>query len=502
MSIHASDAHAGAWEVIQYDIPPDVVSVEIAGVAARVGARATDDPHVSRLPIRIRVPDVSRLTLIELNGMVLPIDRPEIAREVYIPLGEHLVVDLRVNGLYRLVVRGRYELPPVKPGRGADSGVALAAAALKADPYSPHAYRLLLRRDGDEGALQVLDEAGRNTCRENVARSLTATRPAPDGGEERGVGVNVPALYTLLLSSDNRDEPGLYHDLLLLSPTFAPAHTRLAEIYTNAKQSAPAVRSLYLAYAANRGDAFGVAGDLRAIAGDLREALSASASGPDSGQDAERMLLRGVVEAALGSDRSIIQDWYDRAPSGYRARAAYNRALLWRHDAPDKALEELRRAGHADGDGDEDADRRRDRLLMYLTAGSRNDPGVYDGARWRLSQMDSPTDHDRVLADLRSNPSALDEAQLAYAFTLLDPNSPEYANNLAVVYAAHGFMDAAIDGLCKAVAIAANWRRSDQTVRARTYRRALGNLAKCYDATGRRAHADELRQVVSKIGQG
>lgn len=495
-------SHHARWHVSSYDIPTGMLEVELDG-AAVTGTGSLPDAglSVSRRQLRLRVPDLSQLTRIELGGVALPLNRTEVVRDVFAARGRHVVVDLLVNGTYRMEVLAQYALPTstlVAVGAGSTESLAdLSMAALVADPYSPLPYRMLLRRDGDGGPLSVLAPRHRTICIGNVGQSLTATYSPGHPSGPAGRGINAPALFTLLASSKDRDDLAAYEDILIMCPGFAPAHARLAEIYYSHDEYGLAVLHLYRATAFNPGDAFGIDRDLRSLGGELRAKLAehAASAAPHRGS---AVVLRRTVESVLAADSDPVTRWHASIPEGIEDRAAFNtvaEAPLPPEDALQRALNGL----HAAGETDTTAARHWNLLIMALTAGDPADAPLYDDARWRLSEMEPKSGHDRVLDHLAPGTLERDEVELARAFTALNPSSPVYANNLAVVYGRHGFLEAAIHELCRVLSVAGARRQLDGVERAEAYGTVIGNLAAAYRLSGREAYAGDLREVRTRM---
>ncbi|MBT5531822.1 hypothetical protein HOK31_02100 [Candidatus Poribacteria bacterium] len=291
--------------------------------------------------------------------------------------------------------------------------------------------------------------------------------------------------------------------MLLLSPVFGPAHARLAAIYEGKGDLDRAIHHLHSANLSNRNDVFGIDQELQDTGARLRESLRLAAT-----RDSADVLRRGTLEAAMFTELGIVEEWYAAARDDETSgRVDHNLRLLSRRrttrqpqrSQPPPELASPYDAGAADFD--RELVRHGDLLAMAVAAGKPGQAAVYNAARWRRSQTNPPTDQQRVLDELVGAPTATrDEVELAQAFVLIGSDSPRHANNLAAVYARHGFLEAAIRTLYHAIEMAATTRGPETAEQRRgIYGDVVHNLSLCYEAMLRHGYAGELEKIAAQL---
>ena len=516
------------WKVRRYDLElKKLLRVEINGIEVSGEKKFQNEFqyeafHISRYHISLQVLDTSHIHVLELNGILLPLNDGKIEIDIFPPKSrpEDEIIKLVVNQQFKLIIANiggaNYEAYSDMIDSlyytqiGTRTGVGIISNVLSADPYCARAYEKLL---------QTLDNSRdeiRSVCRSQLARLL-----------ERGDGLNPLALYTL--AEINRRSKKLdvakmqYQKILEASPFFAPAYLGLSQI-SEAKNDLDTC-ILYFGKA-NRTQNSGGKKLISEMLASMKNRLEKKFHRADS-NDRKTAIQRANLEFAsigliqpssdlelvikkykeLASDGSTdISNFYlllNLAQSFYmeiqglknKTEADMERVRAeiqgLKNDAKaemEKLLSLMARSGSISQNSE--FNRAVFTLLMAIAAfpGDEENEEQYQYARWWLAHHpdnDLPLHIREVLQTLKKSKDedAYNELLLAQALMDLNPDDPRYLNNLAVVLASNGFIMTATRALRQALTLSPVWNGVIHN-KKQVYRSIYENLRDCYDLLG------------------
>ena len=498
------------WIVKRYDSElAELLQVGINGIAVIGGNEFQREAfHISRYHISLRVLDASRVRLLTLNDILLPINSGKIEVDIFPPISKPQgeIIKLVINQQFKLIIDNiggdnykaysdRISEPLYAVKVGTTAVIEKIRYVLSIDPYCALAYKKLLESlENDRG----LELGIQQVCRSQIAQLL-----------KKGHGPNPFALYTIaeINRRNNLFEVAeiQYRHILEASPFFAPAYLGLSQLSEREGDLDTCI--LYFGMASKTQN-WGGKRLLKNILEPFRNRLEEKFFHGVNDNDCKASLQRANLESASlylnlqSTEAQLVGKKYDAlltkacppdAPTNeFKLDLLFNRAQFFcRFPHLGKTKKEMDKLlllmNLAKLTNQNTAFNRAVFTFLMASAISSGDEEQYQYARWWLAHHrdnDLSSQIRQALQALKKpkDEDAYNELLLAQALMDLNPDDPRYLNNLAVVLARNGFIMTATLALRQALMLSPVWNGGPPN-KTQVYQAIYENLQKCYDGS-------------------